>query len=49
MKDYQLYNNADKTVVAESNDAIELEIIKDSIIEKHPEKYTEDSFEIKKN
>ncbi len=49
MKNYQMYNKVDKTVVAESNDTIELEIFKETIIEKYPEKYTEDSFEIKKN
>lgn len=49
MKDYQLYDIAKKKVVAESNDTIELEIFKETIIEKYPEKYTEDSFEIKKN
>ena len=36
MKDYQLYDQYDACVVAESNETLELELIKENIIKEHP-------------
>ena len=40
MKNYQLYDQYDACVVAESNETLELEIIKENIIKEYP-KYDE--------
>ena len=35
MKKYQLYDKVEEKVLAESNDSIELQIIKEDLIKKH--------------
>jgi hypothetical protein len=49
MKDYQLYDQYNACVVAESNETLELEIIKENIIKESPKYNTPNRFVIQKN
>lgn len=49
MKKYQLYDQYDACVVAESNETLELEIIKENIIKEYPKYDKPNRLVIQKN
>lgn len=49
MKQYKLYDQIDSCVIAESNETLELEIIKENIIKESPKYNTPNRFVIQKN